>query len=761
MSKSIPSLLKQFADHFLRYGWEWAFFKTTVIFRIIAIVLVLTRHLVTALEHDLDSLFRLAPVYETMRRVETYGIVVYAAVSLFIVKKLWPRHAPPEDPDSADSWRRGNDWIFGTNRLLLIQTIVDLLFISLVCFAKVDVGTFAALGFALPLMNTAITDKFKRVTYLAFAVILVLWLRVVWLHHLFEKEPALHSFSGLPVVGLWEIAVHSALPLSAMFVAAIGPLYILISQKRQLIRKNIKLQKINNDLESAKSKLDDQEEIARNQSRLLQSLVKSLPYVVFAKDLNYRFIYASPLLEERVGAPMVGGTDEDFFAAEVVEAYYRIGDEAILTGEKPRWERFEPHYLAQMRGSRFLLTTKVPIHREDGSIAGLVGICCDPEEETFFGKLTQIIPYAIFWKDKEGRFMYVNDLFCKAVGKSRDEILGETDHKLFEKVLADFYRQCDLEVMATRKNYRNTEEFDFGGKGDIRIVSTIKVAVIDHDDEVIGVMGLFSDVQETRREGEAWLRWLLHDLPKPLAIMRDNVLLKIETAREASRDILKELRGLGGGIRKLAEQVDYQMRFIHHQLDRASRLLEMMETHLATLGAIDVKANDGRFIWRNAPEATALKNQFEWVKEAMTLDFPGEVELTVDPANLKARTDFGKLRVVLWVLLENAIKATKERSARPPSANWRPRIHIHFEMQGEWLALRLGDNGIGVEPQYEEVILRGGTSLFKKGAGTGLRVVKYLAKLAKGSLTLERATFTEGGATFKFTCKTEPSSDDL
>ncbi|HSI15794.1 MAG TPA: PAS domain-containing protein [Chthoniobacter sp.] len=743
MSKSIPSLLKQFADHFLRYGWEWAFLKTTVIFRVIAILLVGIRHVGMAEIYNPAKLYKLAPVYEAIRFVEACGIFVYIAVSLFIVKKLWPRNEPPEDPEAAGGWRPDG-------RLINIQTIVDLVFISLVCFAKVDVGTFAALGFALPLMNTAITDEFKRVAYLAIAVIVVLWARVAWLYYLLKQEKHLLPFSGLSQLNLWEIILHSALPLSIMFVAAIGPLYILISQKRKLIEQH-------NTLKDAESKLDEQERIARSQSRLLQSLVKSLPYIVFAKDLERRFTYASPLLRERVGQPMLTKTDEDFFEKQVVDDYYRVSDEAILLHGKPRWEGFEPHYIKEMRGTRFLFTTKVPIQNEDGSITGLVGICCDPEEETFFGKLTQIIPYAIFWKDKEGRFMYVNDLFCKAVGQPRDKILGRKDEDLFEKVLADFYRACDVGVIDTRINYRNTEEFDYGGKGNIHIVSTIKVPVIDRDDEVSGVMGLFSDVQETRREGEAWLRWLLHDLPKPLAILRDNVLFRIDSAHVECRDILRELRGRGGAVQKLASDANDKMRTIHHQLERAVRLLEMMDTHLATLGAVDIKANDGRFTWRNAGEATTVQPQFEWVTEAMTLDFPGEVQITVEPADLEVRTDFGKLRVVLWVLLENAIKATKERSIKSPPAEWRERIHIHLEMQGEWLALRVMDNGIGVEPRFADVILRGGTSLFKKGAGTGLRVVKHLAKLANGSLTLEKAAFPEGGAAFKFTCKTESS----
>lgn len=55
----------------------------------------------------------------------------------------------------------------------------------------------------------------------------------------------------------------------------------------------------------------------------------------------------------------------------------------------------------------------------------------------------------MFMKDQKRNYVVANDMFCKIMEKSRDELLGSNDDQIFGKELADRYRDSDLMVMKT------------------------------------------------------------------------------------------------------------------------------------------------------------------------------------------------------------------------------------------------------------------------------------------------------------------------
>ena len=72
--------------------------------------------------------------------------------------------------------------------------------------------------------------------------------------------------------------------------------------------------------------------------------------------------------------------------------------------------------------------------------------------------LLDSIPDMIFFKDIEGAYMGCNPTFANFVGKSRSEIIGKTDFDLFEKAVADSFRQFD-QAMLMQKLPRHNEEW--------------------------------------------------------------------------------------------------------------------------------------------------------------------------------------------------------------------------------------------------------------------------------------------------------------
>ena len=124
--------------------------------------------------------------------------------------------------------------------------------------------------------------------------------------------------------------------------------------------------------------------------------------------------------------------------------------------------------------------------------------------EALYESLVTSLPINLLRKDRDGRFLYTNDRFCKTVGRSREEILGKTDFDLFPKELAEKYRHDDHQVMESGQTLEDIEEFN-APDGSLVFVDVMKAPVREQDGSVAGVQGIFWDVT-SRRLAELALR---------------------------------------------------------------------------------------------------------------------------------------------------------------------------------------------------------------------------------------------------------------
>ena len=129
-----------------------------------------------------------------------------------------------------------------------------------------------------------------------------------------------------------------------------------------------------------------------------------------------------------------------------------------------------------------------------------------PAEGLFQAFLTQV-PVALFCKDPQGRFLFVNQRFCEELGKEPEEILGKTDFDLFPPEQASKYQADDQQVLRTRQPLETVEPHTVPTPEgpQTRYVHVLKVPLYAPNGELIGVQGVFWD--ETRRyEAERELR---------------------------------------------------------------------------------------------------------------------------------------------------------------------------------------------------------------------------------------------------------------
>jgi PAS domain S-box-containing protein len=125
------------------------------------------------------------------------------------------------------------------------------------------------------------------------------------------------------------------------------------------------------------------------------------------------------------------------------------------------------------------------------------------ESQTTLQAIVDHIPRAIFWKDRELRFMGCNRIFAAIAGASSpEELIGKTDFDMAWSAQADAYRKDDLEVMNKRNAKTDIEEVNINSEGVESWVLTSKVPIVNGSNEVVAILGMFEDIT-VRKHKEA------------------------------------------------------------------------------------------------------------------------------------------------------------------------------------------------------------------------------------------------------------------
>ena len=110
-------------------------------------------------------------------------------------------------------------------------------------------------------------------------------------------------------------------------------------------------------------------------------------------------------------------------------------------------------------------------------------------------------PIMIFYKDKENRFIRVNEALARAIGKSKQEMEGKTAWDLYPKEEADNYWKDDKEVIAAGKPKLNIVESMGTSKGTM-LLQTDKILYRDSKGEIIGIIGFTQDITDRKKAEE-------------------------------------------------------------------------------------------------------------------------------------------------------------------------------------------------------------------------------------------------------------------
>jgi PAS domain S-box-containing protein len=122
----------------------------------------------------------------------------------------------------------------------------------------------------------------------------------------------------------------------------------------------------------------------RQQRSVLRSVIDAFPYCIFWKDREGVYLGANENKLRALGLQsveqLIGKTDYDTAISKENAEFYRTVDKRVMDSNEPILNLEETQQRPD--GPHVLLTTKVPLHDDAGSVTGILGMYVDVTERT-------------------------------------------------------------------------------------------------------------------------------------------------------------------------------------------------------------------------------------------------------------------------------------------------------------------------------------------------------------------------------------------
>jgi PAS domain S-box-containing protein len=365
--------------------------------------------------------------------------------------------------------------------------------------------------------------------------------------------------------------------------------------------------------------------------------------------------------------------------------------------------RYECHFLHADGERRLVSVTNTPI-RHGTEIVGVLGVARDVTDERAraaalarsearYSRLVESASDAIFTMDEAGRFTAANRSLEKAVGLTRDELLGAPLALVVDaRDVADAERLLRQTFAGNRSRgplrYRSAD-------GSVRHGSVITAPVFE-DGVIVGALGIMRDVTDDQRLAEQLLQQeklaavgqlvsgVAHELNNPLAgVMAFSELLLASGAAHGA-------------------DTRHALQTIHHEAVRAAKIVSHLLTFARQRPAERTDADLNAIV----TDTLALRRH---ALRAARID----LEVTLDRTLPHTWADPFQLQQVVLNLIGNAEQAL---------ADWRGerRITVATWRDAQGLVIAVSDTGPGVPPDQRDRIFNPFFTTKPVGQGTGL-----------------------------------------
>ena len=363
--------------------------------------------------------------------------------------------------------------------------------------------------------------------------------------------------------------------------------------------------------------------------------------------------------------------------------------------------------------------------------------------------------FAVYRKDLRGRYMYANEAFCLAMGRSREGLLGAMDSELYPPEMAGRYRAHERQVIQTTEVHEDIEEHfspacapqcrcRLPAEGapeaeDRQYIQSFLAPLRDAEGVVTGLQGLFFNVTPLK-QAERRSRLAAEKLEQANAGLRRSNQELAQFAGMISHDLQAPLGTVHGLVERVFAREAETLRgssrqALGHALESLDRMRRMV-SDLLRISRVRSAELVPEVVDSRMACAQALAN------------LRGELESRGAQVYLGPLPEvLGRFTLVMQLfqnLVHNALKFTGEKV---------PLVRVGWKRDGRMARFSVRDNGIGVLPGQEERIFeiyeRGERSRHLPGSGVGLALCKRIVEQAGGRIWVESEP--GAGATFFFT----------
>ncbi len=346
------------------------------------------------------------------------------------------------------------------------------------------------------------------------------------------------------------------------------------------------------------------------------------------------------------------------------------------------------------------------------------------EREELLRDVIAHIPCGVFWKDRSSVYLGCNERVARDHGLADPEqVVGRTDYDISsQSEEAQFYRDCDAQVIESGRPILDLEEHMTRPDGTRAALLTSKVPLLDARGEVVGILGVYTDITDRKRLEEQFRQaqkleavgrlagGVAHDFNNLLTVIRGNAELLAPSFKGADAALLDDLILASDRATALVRQL---LVFSRRQPARVE-VLDLNEV----VGAL-----------------SGLLRRLLGARVA--------VEIVVADAPVTVRADRSHLEQVVMNLAVNA------RDAMPGGGTLTVRTGTAEGPPGRLARLTVSDTGTGMTDEVRARIFEPffTTKGPDKGTGLGLATVFGIVQQSGGTIEVESAP--GAGTTFR------------
>ena len=187
------------------------------------------------------------------------------------------------------------------------------------------------------------------------------------------------------------------------------------------------------------------------------------------------------------------------------------------------------------------------------------------------------IPDIAWLKDKESRFVAVNEAFSKACGLKPEEIVGLTDFDIWPMDLAEKYREDEKKVIECGRRKQVEEPFVVDDGREIW-VETIKTPIYGNSGEIVGTAGISRDISDRKRDEDELKKRERELKAKSRNLEELNIALKV-LLKQRGEDKAELEEKVLTNVKKLVEPYLEKLRRTRADIDQMA-YINVIETHL-------------------------------------------------------------------------------------------------------------------------------------------------------------------------------------